>query len=284
MSNLENAVHTFARTAIGLTDDDLDRPWAWKSYDSEGIRFAFFRAYEELLALAVKLRKKRAELGLPLSSAQRILGQCHSAYLNLQQLLLEVDTEIAILPPAEGEWPIRRVLAHIIGADIGFSVAIKFPLEGHPAGEKGPSEITDEAWDSLSGLDETAYKAIMESPFHDLQSYHHQLHDRILRDFADIHEGELEIPSKFWEEEAMSIRFRLHRFTSHMRQHSIQIEKTLEVIGPPVTEINRLLKLIYQGLSEADGALIGAWDVGEEIRLETAEILRRHSDEIASSA
>lgn len=283
MTTLEDAVHEFAHAALGLSDDDLDRSWGWQSYDSEGIRFAFFRAFEELLELAVKLRTRRSELDLPLTSAQLILGQYHAAYLNLQQLLLEVDDEMALLPPAEGEWPVRRVLAHIIGADIGFSVAIKYALNRSRTGVEGPSDIPDDVRVSLSGLDESSYKALMEDTFDNLQVYHRQLHDRILRDFADIHEEELEIPSKFWETEGMSIRFRLHRFASHMHQHSIQIEKTLDVICPPATEINRLLKLIYQGLSDADAALIGAWDEGEELCQETAETLGRYSDEIASA-
>lgn len=280
MTTLEDAVHTFTHAALGLSDDDLERPWAWKSYDSEGIRFAFFRAFEELLELAVRLRTKRAELDLPLTSAQLILGQFHTAYLNLQHLLLSVNVELAAQPPAEGEWPVRKMLAHIIGADIGFSVAIKYALEQHRAGVEGPSKIPDESWDSLSGLDETSYKKLMDSPFDDLQSYHRTLHTSILKDFSNIKEQELDILSTFWEVEAMSVRFRMHRFTSHVSQHSIQIEKALDVIGPPVTEVNRLLSLIYSGLSEAEGMLIGAWDMGGDLSEQTVERIRLLSDEI----
>ncbi len=281
MTTLQDTVHTFTHAALGLSDDDLERPWAWKSYDSEGIRFAFFRSFEELLELAVRLRIKRAELDLPLTSAQLILGQFHTAYLNLQHLLLSVNAELAALPPAEGEWSVRKTLAHIIGADIGFSVAIKYALEQHRAGVEGPSKIPDESWDALSGLDESSYKKLMDSPFDDLQSYHRTLHTSILEDFSNINERELEVLSTFWEVEAMSVRFRMHRFTSHMRQHSIQIEKALDVIGPPVTEVNRLLSLIYSGLSEAEGMLIGAWDMGGDLCEQTVERIRLLSDEIA---
>jgi hypothetical protein len=284
MTTLEDAVHTFTHAALGLSDDDLERPWAWKSYDSEGIRFAFFRAFEELLELAVRLRTKRAELDLPLTSAQLILGQFHTEYLNLQHLLLGVNAELAALPPAEGEWSVRKTLAHIIGADIAFSVAIKYALEQHRAGVEGPSKIPDGTWDALSGLDEASYKKLMDSPVDDLQSYHRTLHTSILEDFSNINEQELEVLSTFWEEEAMSVRFRMHRFTSHMSQHSIQIEKTLGVIGPSVTEVNRLLKKIYLGFSKVNAALIGAKDVGEELRRETAETLQQIAEEMTASA
>jgi uncharacterized damage-inducible protein DinB len=283
MTTLEDAVHTFTLSALGLSDDDLDQPWAWQSYDSEGIRFAFFRAFEELLELAVRLRTKRAEMDLPLTPAQLILGQFHTAYLNLQHLLLGVNAELAALPPAEGEWSVRRTLAHIISADIGFYVAIKYALEQHRARAEGPSKIPDEAWESLSGLDEASYKALLDSPFDDLQSYHRTLHTSILEDFSNIKEQELDILSTYWEVEAMSVRFRMHRFTSHMSQHSIQIEKTLDVIGPPITEVNRLLKKVYLGFSEVGAALIGAWDVGEELRKETAGTLQQITEEMIKS-
>ena len=283
MHFLEHAVQKFALHALELKETDLERPWAWQSYDSEGIRFVFFRTFEELLELAVRLRTKRAEMDLPLTPAQLILGQFHTAYLSLQHLLLGVNAELAALPPAEGEWSVRRTLAHIISADIGFYVVIKYALEQHRAGVEGPSKIPDETWDSLSGLDEASYKALMESTFDDLRVYHRELHERILPDFASIQEEELEIPSKYWEAESMSIRFRLHRFTSHMSQHSIQIEKTLDVIGPPITEVNRLLKKVYLGFSEVNTALIGAWNVGEELRKETAETLQQITEEMIKS-
>jgi hypothetical protein len=133
-------------------------------------------------------------------------------------------------------------------------------------------------------LDEASYKKLMDSPVDDLQSYHRTLHTSILEDFSNINEQELEVLSTFWEEEAMSVRFRMHRFTSHMSQHSIQIEKTLGVIGPSVTEVNRLLKKIYLGFSKVNAALIGAKDVGEELRRETAETLQQIAEEMTASA
>jgi hypothetical protein len=54
------------------------------------------------------------------------------------------------------------------------------------------------------------------------------------------------------------IRFRLHRFESHMRQHTIQIDKTLMLLGQPPTEVKRLLRLTYAAWADAENALIGA--------------------------
>ena len=68
-TTLAQSVETFAHLTQSLTDADLDRAWAWGDYDLEGVRFAFFRVYEELRTLAVKLaHRTRVERPFPLLS------------------------------------------------------------------------------------------------------------------------------------------------------------------------------------------------------------------------
>ena len=119
-TSLAQSVETFAHLTKSLTDADLDRAWAWGDYESEGVRFAFFRVYEELRTLAVKLAQERASNGRLPSTAQRILSLYHAAYRDLQAALLGVPVELFDYPPAEGEWFIRRVLKHIVSADAAF--------------------------------------------------------------------------------------------------------------------------------------------------------------------
>jgi hypothetical protein len=47
--------------------------------------------------------------------------------------------------------------------------------------------------------------------------------------------------------------------------------------------VNRLLKKVYLGFSEVNTALIGAWNVGEELRKETAETLQQITEEMIKS-
>jgi len=103
----------------------------------------------------------------------------------------------------------------------------------------------------------------------------------VLLELADISEEELNVPSMYWEDYEMSLRFRLHRFDSHLRQHIVQVDKTLEGIGHSPNESRRLLRLIFSALGETEGATIGAWDVAEELRREVAETITERADEIA---
>jgi hypothetical protein len=279
-SQLRLVVDRFSNLVVDLPDGELERPWVWGSYDSEGIRFAFFRTYEQLRELAVKIRHARGLTGVPLSAGQIILGQYHSAYLDLQSLLLGVDPELEERPPAEGEWPPRRILAHIVGGDLGFYVAIKFALVRHHQNLDPVAEISDETWLELAMLDEDHLDAVMKGPIAGLKNFHQDLHERILIEFADIRDGELGLLSRYWEKEPMALRFRLHRFDSHMRQHTIQLSKTLSALGFLPNEAKRLLRLINAALGEVEGELIGAGDIGEGLVGEVADIISARTDEI----
>ena len=79
----------------------------------------------------------------------------------------------------------------------------------------------------------------------------------------------------------MTVQFRLHRFDSHLRQHTVQVEKALDALGGPPSEARRLLRLIYAALAEAEGALLNAPGTGLERQQEVARQIVERSAEIA---
>jgi hypothetical protein len=280
-NELTKAVEQFASIAHRISDPKLESVWAWQSYDSEGIRFAFFRTYEELRELAVRPRSERMSQAKPPSAAQSILAQYHAAYWDLQAALLGVEGEQIDQVPAEGEWPVRKILAHIISAELGFYVVVRYALDKHRSSDGRPDEISMEAWEATSGMDEASFGSIMTGTFEGLRDYHSTLHERVLREFAEINDAELDVPSRYWEKELMTIRFRLHRFDSHLRQHTIQVDKARVAIGQYPGEADRLVRLIYAALGEANGVVIGAWETGESSRLELARTITARAEEMA---
>ncbi len=115
-----------------------------------------------------------------------------------------------------------------------------------------------------------------------LQSFHGDLHKRILTDLNEIDTAEIEKPSRFLEDEPMSLRFRMHRFDSHMRQHTIQVEKTLQRIGHIPNESQRLLRLIFIALAQVEGVSIGTRRNHEVLLMELAERIDGRTREIGS--
>lgn len=275
-TQLHQAVMDFAKLALPLAEQDMERDWKWKDHDSEGIRFSFFVTLQELRHLAVTIA---AALPKPMP-AQHILRQYHAAYMDLQAAVLGLSNEEAERAPAEGEWSVKRTCAHILGADLGFSATIRYALEGHRANNWKPDPMPEEEQPRLYGLSESEYDQLMGSPFDTMLEFHRRLHARIIEEFKSISDTELGFPSTMWEETRFPIQHRLHRYEAHFTQHTVQIDKTLLAIGHSPSEAKRLLRKIYAALAEAEGYMISTEKMDDAAILATASSISERAKEI----
>ncbi|HEX9385594.1 MAG TPA: DinB family protein, partial [Anaerolineales bacterium] len=265
-SELKRAVQEFTTLMLPLSEKDLERQWTWKDHDEEGVRFAFFVTLQELRDLAVTL----AALRMNLTPAQHILSQYHAAYMDLQAALLGLSNEDAEGAPAEGEWPVQQVYAHILSTEINFMIIVRYALEKHRAGTWTPERVSDPDADRLAGISDEAYLALTKGPLEGMLAYHRELHPAIIEEFSKVTDQELDLPSTFWEETRFPIKHRLHRYEAHFVQHTVQIDKTLAAIGLAPSESKRLLRKIYAALAEAEGMMIGAEEMNDTAILATA--------------
>jgi hypothetical protein len=268
-TTLIDSVHSLRGMAIKMDEAVLEKPWEWSSYD-EGVRFVFFRALEEFRSLAVRLAQARVAVGQAPSQAQRILAQYHAAYRDFEGAVTGLDEAAFTQPPAQGEWPVQRAMAHIVGADMGFYVVVRYALEYHRSGDGRPERFDDAVYDAYLGMNEARYEELMNRPADGLLAYYEILHQRILTEFSLIGDDEIDLPANYWEKETHPLRFRLGRFESHLRQHTIQIDKTLAALGRLPGEPLRLVRMVYAALAEAEGARLGAPDIGTGLVTETA--------------
>jgi hypothetical protein len=277
-ANLTEAVESFTQLILPLTEKDLEREWIWKDHDEEGIRFACFVTLQELRHLAVTLATLHASRNR--TPAQHILSQYHTAYMDLQAAVLGLSDDDAEKIPSEGEWQVRKVYAHILGAEINFTIAIRYALEKHRAGNWTPEKISDEDENRLAGMSEEEFQALKNSPLSNMLAYHRNLHLTILDEFSKITNTELDLPSTFWEETRFPIQHRLHRYEAHFVQHTIQIDKTLIAIGQAPSEAKRLVRKLYDALAEADGQMIGAEKIDDTVILAAASSIQERTKEI----
>jgi len=278
--NLRLAVAKLAAATEGLSDQVLGQDWTWRDHD-EGVRFALIGSYHELRDLAVVLREERQKTGgpEPITSAQYLLGQYHGAYRDLQAVLLGVEDDILDTPPAEGEWPLRRIMGHIIGADSLFYVLVHRAVEWARAGQE-PRKITRVDVDELVGTDEEFDTMLAAEDLGGILDYYESLHNQIIMEVAGWRTSDLEALSPFWEGQPMPVRYRLHRFDAHLIQHTVQIEKTLEALGQSPNEAKRLLRLVYKALAEAESALIGSWDLKTSAHTDVTAAIASRANEI----
>ena len=173
----------------------------------------------------------------------------------------------------------RKALLHIVQAEGGFLAIVDYAVTASRAQDGRSLEISEEEWDAYWKGDPFDELAEMGT-FFEIMAYYDKLHDRVLDRLVNIEENEIELPVVYWESQPMPVDFRLGRFTSHLCQHTIQIEKTLSVLDQGPQEARRLLRLIYRALAEVEGWLFGSQEFGleqcsslaNEINLRTQEI------------
>lgn len=245
------AVERLVRASVHLSDADLERPYAWEVYDEDGLRFALLTAHHLLRETHAQVAAMRLGAGQPFTEAQRILAQVHDAYRDLSGALAGTsEAELDASPPAD-QWPLREVLKHMLGAEKSFLAAIEVALDCARSGR--PSEPSEAAWtakrqqpEDPGGSRADALNALFRS------------HAAILRALDGVTDPELDTPSWFWEDKGYSIRFRMHRFEEHLRQHTIQVDKTLVALGHPPTEAERLVRNLYTALAGVESASAGS--------------------------
>jgi DinB superfamily len=247
------AVERLVRASVHLSDADMGSTYVWEEYDDDGLRFALLTAHHLLHETTATVAADRLSAGKPFTEAQRILAQVHGAYRDLTGALAGTsEAELDAAPPDE-QWPLREVLKHMLGAEYGFLAAILVALDAVRAGR--PSEPDEAAFKShrRPGEDPGGSRA-------DALNALSRSHTTILRALDGVADTELATASWFWEDKGYSIRFRMHRFEEHMRQHTIQVDKTLVALGHPPTEAERLVRNVYvalAGLESVSGAGVG---------------------------
>jgi uncharacterized damage-inducible protein DinB len=270
------AVEALVRATVDLPDEAMDRTWVWREYDEEGLRFTLLLAQHELRDLAVRLESLRARTGRPRSEAEGILGQYHEAYRDLTGVLAGVkDGDLDRLPGA-GEWPIRDVIQHMLGAEYGFLGVIRYAVA--PDRPTDP-EAAEARWDSWR--EEHGYRApaALAGGIGEVRNATFEIHRRVLRELADLTDEAIEQPAFFWDG-AKPIRFRLHRFEAHMVQHTVQVEKTLEAIGRGPTEARRLVRVLYRDLAPVE--MLSSTDYGARESDAVARSIDERAAEVAA--
>jgi len=148
---------------------------------------------------------------------------------------------------------------------MSFFVVFINGLKNHREDGGKLEKVTDAIWLETTGVSDPELEALFKGPHDEILRFYDSFHVRILKELSQMEDADLDKTALFWEDSPYPLRFRLHRFDAHVRQHSIQVEKTLIGIGQPLTEVQHLLRMVHAGLADAEAALIGADDFGQEL-------------------
>lgn len=220
---------------VSLSEADLDRPWPWRGRDAD-VRYALYRSLEEEHEALVRARASWRP-----TEAEAILALAQRAFGDLRAVLVGTADDLLDRPPAPEQWPLRLVLRHLIGVEKRYATVTVYAAHRR---DDEPIPIPE---DRLPKDDD-----------HDVSGRI----DRILERFAAaraqsdalcgaLPERVLTRPA-IWSGYQTDVRFRLHRFASHIAEHTIQCEKTLAGLGVTESEARRIVRRIWAARGELE--------------------------------
>jgi hypothetical protein len=124
---LERMREQRSRTNERLTEVTEEQMLATTTYGERDVnaRFFFYRLVAHEVEHTVHLAKTLQALGIAQTEAGLILKNLQTARGELEGMLVGLTDEDLDRVPAEGDWPIRRVLEHILEAEESYGQRIE---------------------------------------------------------------------------------------------------------------------------------------------------------------
>ena len=273
------ALNAAATHYLAIPEAALTKVWLFRGVDPEdGVRYGIYRAGETI-------EVADAELEAALAGAQaRAPGTIRSAPATiarwaLQGRLAALDDSMLDRVPREGEWSLRQTLAHTIGGQRGYGVFTRWWLS-QPLGEDRPARTSKEADAELDReLPPEAEEA--EGSVAQIRAGLDAVLDEWALRVADLDESAL-AASAMWSGVPVDIDFRIGRWASHIREHTVQIDKTLDWLGYQPSEPVRIVRDMFTTWGRLEARIFPTVPAGTEAAV--GEILARCTAQLVSDS
>jgi len=273
------AVASAVADTLAVPESALERQWLWKGLDTgDGVRYGLYRAAETIEAASAQLEASLA--GAPARPPAVIRGAAATiARWALHGRLAGLDDSWLDRVPKPGEWTARETLAHILDGQRAYGWFTRWWLT-QPLGEGRPAAVTEEA--------EAASKRELPKDGSDadgdLETIRARLDD-VLDEWAlryqDLDEAGLAAPA-IWADVPVKADFRIGRWTSHIDEHTIQLDKTLDWLGYVPTEPARIVRAMLGAWGRLEARIFPCAPAGTEATV--TEILERMASELVADA
>ena len=230
-SDVDAALERFA----ALDEKELAQAWRFRDKPME-FRYTLYRAIEDAQEASVRLA------ALPHPESRRILSLAQRAFGDLRGLLIGLPADLLDQPPREGEWPVREILRHVVLVEGRYAVQTQYAVERV---DTDPMRVADDKLPTLAKTD--AAGGISE-----ILRRVGEARAETDRRLGDLPTAAMARPTQ-WIQYDVDVRFRLHRFASHLVEHTIQCEKALAALGWRMTEGRRIVRRLTGLLGEIEG-------------------------------
>jgi hypothetical protein len=241
------------RDLRSIPDARLTDPWSWKGGSEEEIRYGFYRIAESFDLAAIDVAATMRAAGPERGRAADLCAPATAARWDLLGLLTPLPDEAWDADPGGGEWTIRQTLGHVIGSQRGYGVGTAWwQANPHPADDPALPFVPEAIFDGLPSDDAEA----AGSPAEVRERLGFVL-DQTTERLAGLPADRLGLAAR-WSGFAVTVGFRLGRMSSHQREHTIQVEKTLVMLDHRPTEVDRLVRHVLAAWGRAEASVYGS--------------------------
>ncbi|HEY7295232.1 MAG TPA: DinB family protein [Dehalococcoidia bacterium] len=219
---------------VGAMDPErLGSPSAWRGAMLPlGHQVGWLAEGDETRRVAVE--HSAAWLAHPPTYAQRALLIGSASFGRLLGSFVGVAPELFERQPAPGEWGLREALAHVIAVAKRYLAGVEYAVARRRHGDTGPLRPPADSMPPSSG--ETERQGTLE----EMLARFVATHDEIVRRVGAVADVDLDAPGD-WASLPIDVRFRIHRFAAHQREHTAHIGKIQQQIGWQQNEPQMLL-------------------------------------------
>jgi hypothetical protein len=237
---------------LAIPDAALESAWRWRPTDTDDldVRYGIYRIHERLEAAIGAIDVERAGHDDPIGPAVPALAAMATARWELRGALAGLDAAAWGAEPGGGEWTVRRTVGHIIGGQRSYGWYNAWYLRQgivgveveRPSEESFPPEPTED--DEAAGEVATVLARFDE------------VVDANAEATAGLDRAAMRVSAR-WAGVPVTIDFRLGRYGSHIREHTVQVDKTVAMLGRRPSEVERLVRLILATYGRLEARLVG---------------------------
>lgn len=236
---LRNSLARATRDLLAIPDAALERGWQWRD-DEADVRYGLYRCIEALEEAAVDVGRILRDTGARRPPAAERIALATQARWDLHGLLAALGEADLDRHPADGEWTGRETLAHIVSGQRAYAWYTAWwadrPLD-EPAPDAIPREVVEGA--PLPDEDSEAAGSVDE-----IRARLDAILDLSAGRLAHLDDAGMAAPAR-WAGIPVTVGFRLGRWSSHLIEHTLQLDKTLTMLRRNPTEVARLVRLIH---------------------------------------
>jgi hypothetical protein len=230
---------TAARNLLQVPDSALEAGWPWRD-ETADVRYGLYRPIEAIEEAAADIGRVLRDTKARRPPGAERIASATAARWELDGLLMGIDEAALDRDPGDGEWPLRETLGHIVSTQRAYAWYTAWWAardQSEPAPDRVPDTIRDEA-----PLPERAAEAA--GTVADIRERLDAILDLSAGRLAYLDDEGLAWPAR-WSGIAVDVGFRLGRWSSHLIEHTLQLDKTTVALGIRPTEVERLVRLIH---------------------------------------